>query len=203
MIDFIQRLRESFEMNSAIKFGFLIGVLSAGSVMAADGAATVQRDVNQQTRIEQGLKSGELNTREAARLEKEEAHVDHLQAKELKDGTLSPAEQARLNAAQNKVSRDIYREKHDKQVGNPNSASSLRMQADVQRNVNQEARIEQGVKSGSLSAGETARLERGQAHVDRKEARAGADGHVGPVEQRSIQRSENRQSRRIFRKKHN
>ena len=57
-------------MNSAIKLGLVIGVFSAGSVFAADGAGTVQRDVNQQTRIEQGLKSGELNTREAAKLEK-------------------------------------------------------------------------------------------------------------------------------------
>jgi len=122
-------------MISPIKLGFVIGVLSAGSVMAADGAGTVQRDVNQQSRIEQGLKSGELNTREAAKLEKEEAHVDHMQAKDLKDGSLSSAEKAKLNAAQNKVSRDIYREKHDAQVGNPNSASSKRMQADVQRNV--------------------------------------------------------------------
>jgi len=190
-------------MNSAIKLGLVIGVFSAGSVFAADGAGTVQRDVNQQTRIEQGLKSGELNTREAAKLEKEEAHVDHMQAKDMKDGSLSPAEKAKLAAAQNKVSKDIYSEKHDAQTGNPNSASSKRMQADVQRNVNQETRIEQGVKSGSLSAGETAKLERGQAHVDRKEARAGADGHVGAHEQASVQRTENRQSRRIFRKKHN
>ena len=190
-------------MNNAVKLGLVIGVLSAGSAFAADGAGTVQRDVNQQTRIEQGLKSGELNTREAAKLEKEEAHVDHLQAKDMKDGSLSPAEKARLSAAQNKVSKDIYAEKHDAQTGNPNSASSKRMQADVQRNVNQETRIEQGVKSGSLNETEAARLERGQARVDRKEARAGADGHVGAHEQAAIQRTENRQSRHIFRKKHN
>jgi hypothetical protein len=190
-------------MNSVIKLSFVLGVMSAGSVLAADGAGTVQRDVNQQSRVEAGLKSGELSTREAAKIEKEEAHVDHMQAKDLKDGSLSPAEQARLKAAQNKVSADIYRDKHNGVTGNPNSASSQRMQADVQRNVNQESRVEQGIKSGSLTGKETAKLERGQARVDRKEARAGADGHVGVHEQASIQRSENRQSRRVFRKKHN
>ena len=46
-------------------------------------------------------------------------------------------------------------------------------------------------------------FERGQAHVDRKEARAGANGHVSAGEQASIQHLENRQSRRIYRKKHN
>ena len=38
---------------------------------------------------------------------------------------------------------------------------------------------------------------------DRKEANAAANGHVGAAEQRNIQRSENRQSARVFRKKHN
>lgn len=190
-------------MNNAVKIGLIIGVFSSATAFAADGAGTVQRDVNQQERIEAGLKSGELNTREAARLERQESVVDHMQAKALKDGEVSQAERAKLSVAQGKVSRDIYREKHDAQTGNPTSASSLRMQADVQRNANQEARISQGLQSGSLNAQEAARLERGQAHVDRKEARAGADGHVGGIEQRSIQRTDNRQSRKIFRKKHN
>jgi len=77
------------------------------------------------------------------------------------------------------------------------------MQADVQRNVNQEARINQGVRSGQLTNKETASLERGQAHVDRAEARAGADGHVGVGGQARIQGKENRQSARIHNKKHN
>ena len=46
-------------------------------------------------------------------------------------------------------------------------------------------------------------MERGQAHVDRKEANAAANGHIGAAEQRSVQRAEDRQSGRIFRKKHN
>ena len=37
----------------------------------------------------------------------------------------------------------------------------------------------------------------------RKEANAAANGHVGAAEQRNVQRSENRQSARVFRKKHN
>src|SRR4051812_2467599 len=165
-------------------------------------AGTVQRDVNQQQRIEQGLQSGQLNTREASRLEREEAKVERDQARALQDGKLSPAEKARLAREQNKVSRDIYREKHDAQTGNPNSPSSKRMQADVQRDVNQQRRIEQGVRSGELNNREVARLERGQAHDSAVQARAGADGHVSPQEQRRIQKSENKQSRRIYREKH-
>jgi len=165
-------------------------------------AGTVQRDVNQQNRIEQGLKSGELTTREAAKLEREESRVERDQARAMQDGKLSPAEKARLAREQNRVSRDIYREKHDAQTGNPNSPSSQRMQADVQRNINQQQRIEQGVKSGSLTTRETAKLEGGESRIDRAEARAGADGKVSAKEQRRIQRRENRESARIYREKH-
>ncbi|HEY6085313.1 MAG TPA: hypothetical protein VIU63_07935 [Nitrospira sp.] len=77
------------------------------------------------------------------------------------------------------------------------------MQADVQRNVNQQSRIEEGVQSGALTNKETANLERGQSRIDRKEARAGANGHVSANEQARIQNAENNQSKRIYREKHN
>jgi hypothetical protein len=189
----------------AVKFAHTS--IAAALALAFSGAAlaqagSVQRDVNQQQRIEQGLQSGSLNTREAARLEREETKVEKDQARAMRDGNLSPAEKARLTREQNRVSRDIYREKHDAQTGNPSSASSQRMQADVQRNINQQERIEQGTRSGSLTTRETAKLEAGQARDTRAEARAGADGSVGAKEQRRIQKKENRQSARIHREKH-
>jgi hypothetical protein len=174
--------------------------LASGAVFAQ--ANTVQRDANQQQRIEQGLQSGSLTTREAARLEKEETKVEKDQARAMRDGNLSPAEKARLQREQNAVSRDIYRQKHDAQTGNPNSASSQRMQADVQRDINQQNRIEQGVQSGSLTTRETAKLEAGQARDTRAEAHAGADGNVSAREQKRMQKKENRQSARIHREKH-
>ncbi|HYL87228.1 MAG TPA: hypothetical protein VEU32_00520 [Burkholderiales bacterium] len=167
--------------------------IAAALALAFSGAAfaqagTVQRDANQQQRIEQGLKSGRLNTREAARLEGEETKVEKDQARAMRDGKLSPAEKARLAREQNNVSRDIYREKHDAQTGNPASASSQRMQADVRRNINQQARIEQGVKSGSAST--------------RAEAHAGRNGNVSAHEQHRVQKKENKQSHHIYREKH-
>jgi hypothetical protein len=76
------------------------------------------------------------------------------------------------------------------------------MQADVQRNINQQQRIEQGVQSGSLTTREAGRLERGEAQVSQREARAGADGNVNAKEQRRVQSAENRQSKRTYRQKH-
>lgn len=175
---------------------------AAAPAFAQSAPGYTQRDINQEQRIEKGLQSGQLNTREAARLQGEQARIDRMEANALRDGTLTPAERARINAAQNQASRDIAREKHDAQTGNPNSASSQRMQADVQRNINQEKRIQQGMASGQLTNREAARLEAGQARVGRAEARAGADGHVGPREQAAVQHRQDHQSRKIFRQKH-
>jgi hypothetical protein len=77
------------------------------------------------------------------------------------------------------------------------------MQADVQRNANQQQRIANGAASGQATNREVAQLERGQSHVTAREARAGADCHVGPHEQAHIQTAENRQSAHIYNKKHN
>ena len=188
-------------MKTAKLIPILLASVLAAPAFAQSAASEVQRNINQQQRIENGLQSGQLNTQEAARLEREEAHVSKLQSKALKDGTLTTAEKNRIERAQDKVSRDIYAEKHDAQTGNPNSASSKRMQADVQRNINQQQRIKSGIQSGSLTNHEVAKLERGEARIEHREAHAGRDGHVGAIEQNRVQRTENRASRRIHHEK--
>jgi hypothetical protein len=187
-----------------IKSVFAAAIAASFSIAAqAQTVATeVQRNVNQQERIEQGLQSGQLNTREAARLEGKEAKLERMEKNALKDGKLTGKEKARIDNTQDRISHDIYAEKHDGQQGNPQSASSQRMQKDVQRNVNQQQRVEAGVKSGALTKREVAKLEGQQARVNHREAHAGADGHVGKHEQAGIQRAENRASKKIYRQKH-
>jgi hypothetical protein len=189
--------------NKTVYLAVLATLAFAAGAQAQTTTTETQRDVDQQQRIEQGLQSGQLSTHEAAKLESGEAKVDRMQTNAMKNGSVSPAEQARIQKAQNAESNAIYNQKHDAQTGNPNSASSKRMQADVQRNVNQQARINQGVKSGSLTTAEAARAEHGQARVNHKEAMAGANGRVGAGEQANVQHSENNQSARIYHKKHN
>jgi len=181
----------------------VIGAALAVPALAQNTADVVQRDVNQQKRIEQGLQSGQLTTKEAAKLEKGEAHIEKMEQRADADGKMTDAEKRRIEQAQNKESQQIYQDKHNAQTGNPSSASSQRMQADVQRNVNQQQRIEQGIQSGQLTNREVGNLEKGQANVSRKEARAGANGHISANEQHNIQGSENHQSRKIHREKHN
>ena len=193
---------------NAMLIAIAVSALSAPAFAQESGAGTnnaadVQRDVNQQQRIEQGLQSGQLTTKEAGQLERQQQHVDKMEQNADRNGSISPAEQSRINAAQNKASASIYADKHNGVTGNSESKSSERMQADVQRNVNQQQRIENGVQSGSLTNHEVGSLERGQAHVNRTEANAAADGHVGAHEQARIQGKENFQSGRVYNKKHN
>jgi uncharacterized membrane protein YebE (DUF533 family) len=70
------------------------------------------------------------------------------------------------------------------------------------REARQEDRIEQGEKSGQLTPRETARLERGQAHVQTMEANAKADGVVTNQERARISHAQDVQSRDIYRQKH-
>ena len=67
----------------------------------------------------------------------------------------------------------------------------------------QQARIEQGEKSGELTQGEANRLEKGEGRIEGAREAAAADGKITPAERRKLNRMENRESRRIWRDKHN
>ncbi|MGB6430822.1 MAG: hypothetical protein WBF06_09555 [Candidatus Acidiferrales bacterium] len=74
-----------------------------------------------------------------------------------------------------------------------------------QRKVNQQDRIANGVKNGSLTPKETSHLESREANLNRTIAadRRGDDGHLTPGEKASINHRQNRISRGIYRDKHN
>jgi uncharacterized protein YdeI (BOF family) len=75
-----------------------------------------QRQQNQERRIDQGVKSGQLTGKEAARLEKGQARVQKMENKATADGKVTAKERRRIEQAQDKQSRRIYKQKHDKQV---------------------------------------------------------------------------------------
>src|SRR2546430_16648473 len=86
--------------------------LDNGHLTRAD-RATLQ----QQERIAQGVKSGQLTAGEASRLEGREAaiHREIRHDRAENGGTLTPAERRRVNRQENRTSRSIYRQKHDAQ----------------------------------------------------------------------------------------
>lgn len=74
-----------------------------------------------------------------------------------------------------------------------------------QRKENQQDRIAQGVHSGQLTPGETARLGQQERGINREEhgMRAQDNGRLTAQDRRTINRQQNRESRRIYRDKHN
>ena len=78
-------------------------------------AATInQRRDHQQQRIAQGIQTGRLNARQAARLERREASIGHQERhmRAANSGRLNRADRVRLNRRLNRTSRAIYRAKH-------------------------------------------------------------------------------------------
>lgn len=70
------------------------------------------------------------------------------------------------------------------------------------RQERQDQRIDKGVASGALNQKEAARLERGQQRVEKMEDKATADGTVSAKERRRIERAQDKQSKKIYREKH-
>lgn len=71
------------------------------------------------------------------------------------------------------------------------------------RQENQDKRIDKGVETGKLTEKEALRLEKGQEHVQNLEDKAVADGKVTKLEKARIEHAQDKQSRKIARKKHN
>ena len=74
-----------------------------------------QRQANQEQRINQGVASGQLNKREANRLNRQQQHINKIEDRAKSDGVVTKKERARIGVAQNRASRHIVREKHDLQ----------------------------------------------------------------------------------------
>jgi len=74
-----------------------------------------------------------------------------------------------------------------------------------QRKENQQDRIAQGVKSGQLTPGETSHLESQESAINHEERnmRAQDNGHLTKADKSLINKQQNRESRRIYRDKHN
>ena len=94
-------------------------IVFASGVAVAQTTSTPridQRQANQQKRIDEGVKSGELNAKEAQRLQKGQQRVQNAETKAMSDGTVTKKEQRKIEHMQDQQSKKIYREKHDKQV---------------------------------------------------------------------------------------
>jgi hypothetical protein len=98
---------------------FLISLIAAAAAVPVyaqtDTPKVDTRQERQQERIDQGVASGELNQREAGRLQKEQDRIAGHEEKAKADGVVTKQERRKLNREQDRASRHIKREKHDRQ----------------------------------------------------------------------------------------
>ncbi|MBI5260115.1 MAG: hypothetical protein HY855_26685 [Burkholderiales bacterium] len=100
---------------AALTLAFSTLAAQAQTPTAASTPRADQREANQQARIAQGAASGALTPRETRRLERQQAAINRAEAQAKSDGTVTKQERHRLHHMQDNASRDIYRQKHDRQ----------------------------------------------------------------------------------------
>lgn len=93
----------------------VVGFSVAASAQSTNRRRGIEyRQAEQQRRIDQGIRTGQLTPREAARLEAQQTHIERVEDRyRTSGGGLSPSERARLERDLNRSSRAIYRERHD------------------------------------------------------------------------------------------
>src|ERR1700694_4887821 len=160
-----------------------------------------QRKENQQDRIAQGVKSGQLTAGETSKLETKEAAIngETKADRAANGGKLTAAEKKQINGQQNQLSKQIYKDKH-----NANTAHYGNNKVG-QRRENQQDRIAQGIQSGQLTPGETAKLEKQQQGINKQVAadRRANGGTLNASQKKQINNEQNHASRNIYNKKHN
>ncbi|SRR6266480_2502667 len=174
---------------------------TAATPAAKPKPMVAQRKENQQDRIAQGVKSGQLTAGETANLETKEAAINRETKADraANGGKLTAAEKKQINGQQNQVSKQIYKDKH-----NANTAHYGDNKVG-QRRENQQDRIAQGIKSGQLTAGETAKLENQQKGINKQVAadRKANGGTLTASEKKQVNHEQNAASKNIYHKKHN
>lgn len=185
------------KLNRIVLIGGLLGCAAA---FAQDPATVNGRRENQQDRVANGIQSGQLTAGETKHLEGQESNLN----REIRDdrqadgGKLTSAEKQQVNRQQNNLSNKIYQDKHN--------ANTAHYGNNVvgQRRENQQDRIAQGVRNGSLKAGQTAHLENReqgvnqQVHADRQ----ANGGKLNAQQKQQISHQQNAASRQIYKAKH-
>jgi hypothetical protein len=97
---------------------FIVALLALSTSMALaqeSGRTIKHRKYEQQHRIAQGVRSGQLTGRETRHLEGREVRINREERnmRANHDGHLTPANRARVERQQNRTSRAIYNKKHN------------------------------------------------------------------------------------------
>jgi hypothetical protein len=157
------------------------------------------REANQDQRISNGLRSGQMTSGEAARADQRQSNIDSQVHNDrvANGGTLTGQEKQQIGREQNAASRQIYNDNHNGNSVTPNAADN--------REANQQQRTANGLRSGQMTSGEAARTDANQSNVDRQvhNDRVANGGALNGQQKQQVNREQNANSRQIRNENHN
>jgi tellurite resistance protein len=161
-----------------------------------------KRQKNQEYRIEQGQKSGNISAEEAKRLNKGQARIGAAEKKARADGTVTAEERARLERMQDNQNKAIRSQNRDKTDAgrasrtNPSASAGTSSTMTVdQRQAEQQRLFQQGQQTGRFNPEESALLHRNQVRIQAAQTNAKADGKVTAEETAQIEALQREQQR--------
>ncbi len=169
------------------------------NAQAAARPAVNGREGNQDQRIANGLRSGQMTSGEAAQATSRQSAIDSQVHNDrmANGGTLTGAERNQVNREQNGASRQIYNDNHNGNTIAPNAVDN--------REANQQQRTANGIRSGQMTSGEAARTNAGQAYTDQSvhNGRTANGGALNGQQRQQANRQQNANSRQIQNENHN
>ncbi len=159
------------------------------------------REANQDQRIANGLRSGEMTSGEAAKAERTQSKIDRQvhNDRAANGGKLTGQERQQINSEQNAASRQIYNEKHNGSTVTPNAVDN--------REANQQQRTANGLRSGEMTSRSEAgaKTNANQAKVAQQvhNDRTANGGALNAQQKQQVNKEQNKNSRQIYKEKHN
>lgn len=179
-----------------------------GSTDTETAKQAAERKDRQQNRLANGIGDGQLTPGEASTLEQREKELnrEEKRMRAANGGKLTAADKAKLDSQQDKLSKAIYKQKHDAQ-GVPTleqKGTGADKSLEAQHRDRQQERIDKGLKDGSLSPAEASRLEKHQADIRQQtaEMRSQDGGKLTAADKAQIAKEQKKQSRNIHYQKH-
>ncbi len=173
--------------------------ISAADRTAGQNYHPNEREANQDQRIANGLRSGQMTSGEAARAERTQSKIDQQvhNDRAANGGKLTGQEKQQINGEQNAASRQIYKEKHNDNTIKPNAVDN--------REANQQQRTANGLRSGQMTSGEAAKTNANQAKTAQQvhNDRTANGGALNAEQKKQINKEQNKNSKQIHNEKHN
>lgn len=93
-------------------------VFSSQQSFAQATPKVTKRQINQQKRVKQGVRSGEITKKEFVGIQAQQRNIRRTKRRAKADGQVTARERARIHRKQTRASRNIKRQKNDAQSRN-------------------------------------------------------------------------------------